>query len=87
MNKILFHKDALSDYNWHSDNDKKLFNRLQKLIFEILRTPYVGTGKPEKLKGDLSGYWSRRLNKEHRIVYRVEEDYIVIISCRFHYKK
>ena len=59
--------------------------RLNDLIKECTRTPFNGTGKPEPLKGQLSGWWSRRLNREHRLIYRVEEDQLLIAQCRYHY--
>lgn len=59
--------------------------RLNSLIKECTRTPFEGTGKPEPLKGQLSGWWSRRLNREHRLVYRVEDDQLLIAQCRYHY--
>jgi len=65
--------------------DKNTTNKILGLLNEIRETPYYGTGKPEPLKHELFGCWSRRIDREHRLVYRVEEDVIVILSCRFHY--
>jgi len=71
---------------WALD-DKKTFERIRRLIVETARDPFLGIGKPEPLKGELSGYWSRRISDEHRLVYKVERDKITIVSCRTHYKK
>ena len=77
---------AFEQYNgWASDN-KAIYNKLNKLIIETARSPFEGTGKPEALKHDMKGYWSRRINDEHRLVYRVEDTYIKIIACKLHYK-
>jgi toxin YoeB len=85
MRKILFTPTAFEQYNdWQMDN-KQVFAKLQKLIKETTKTPFEGTGKPEALKYDYAGYWSRRITDEHRLVYRVEEDFIEFISCKFHY--
>ena len=71
---------------WKKTSDKKVLNRISSLIASIEQTPFSGIGKPEPLKNDLRGYWSRRINKEHRLIYRVTGDNkIVIISLRFHY--
>lgn len=85
--KIIFqNKDAFDTFNEWSKTDKKIAKRLLNLIKDIQRNPFEGIGKPEPLKHHLSGYWSRRINKEHRIVYRVENDTIIIVSCKYHYK-
>ncbi len=65
--------------------DKKTLKRINRLIRDTLKTPFEGIGKPEPLKENLSGYWSRRIDETNRLVYRVAEDYIKIISCRYHY--
>ncbi len=83
--KINFHENAWSDYLYWQQNDKKVLKRINKLIKEISRTPFEGIGKPEPLKHSLSGYWSRRINDEHRIVYAVESKTIIVIQCRYHY--
>lgn len=82
---IVFHEQAWDDYLYWQANDKKLLARLNSLIKECSRTPFQGTGKPEPLKGDLSGWWSRRLNREHRLVYKMEGDKLLIAQCRYHY--
>lgn len=85
--KIIFqNKDAFDTFNEWSKTNKKIAKRLLNLIKDIQRSPVEGIGKPEPLKHHLSGYWSRRINKEHRIVYRVENDTIIIVSCKYHYK-
>ncbi len=66
-------------------SDKKVFAKIINLIKDIERNPFNGIGKPEPLKHELAGYWSRRITDEHRLVYKVEEDKIIIISCKYHY--
>lgn len=66
--------------------DKKTFERLTCLIAETARTPFAGIGKPEPLKRELSGYWSRRITNEHRLVYKVTDDQLIIASCKYHYE-
>lgn len=83
--KITFHEQAWDDYLYWQKQDRTLAARLNSLIKECTRTPFDGTGKPEPLKGQLSGWWSRRLNREHRLVYRVEDDQLLIAQCRYHY--
>jgi toxin YoeB len=86
MKKVVFEEGALEDFsNWANVNIK-IYNRIIHLIKDILRTPYKGIGKPEPLKHKRVGYWSRRINHEHRIVYKVVEDKdIMIVSCKGHY--
>jgi toxin YoeB len=69
---------------WQS-TDKALLKKINSLIKEIERTPFEGSGKPEPLKHNLAGWWSRRINLEHRLVYKIENDTVVISQCRFHY--
>jgi len=83
--RIEFTENGLEDYNYWTINDKKKFKRLIKVIENIIRTPFQGIGKPEPLKNNLKGLWSRRLDIEHRIVYIVEDNKIVILQCRYHY--
>ncbi|MDQ5844874.1 MAG: Txe/YoeB family addiction module toxin [Acidobacteriota bacterium] len=66
--------------------DKKTFERLKRLITETARNPFAGIGKPEPLKRELSGYWSRRITDEHRLVYKVTEDQLIIAACKYHYE-
>ena len=77
--------DAWEEYLEWQAADKKTLKRINKLIKEISRDPFAGTGKPEPLKHNLTGFWSRRINDEHRLVYAVEEHTILIFSCRGHY--
>lgn len=65
--------------------DQSLMRKISRLFMELAEHPEIGTGKPEQLKGDLSGYWSRRINREHRIIYRIEEDTVFILSLKGHY--
>jgi toxin YoeB len=83
--KIQFAEEAWKDFEWFLDNDKRIVKRIRKLLKDMLRNPEEGIGKPERLKFQLSGCLSRRINDEHRLVYQVEKDVIIIISCRYHY--
>lgn len=86
MINITFSKSAWEEYiSWQRD-DKKIFIKINDLIKDIQRTPFEGKGKPEPLKFDLTGYWSRRIDMEHRLVYQYSEKEILIISCRYHYQ-
>lgn len=85
MRDIQFTPEAFEQYNEWLTSNKAIYNRLNKLIKECARTPFEGTGKPEALKYDFKGYWSRRINDEHRLVYRVEDTYIKIVACKMHY--
>ena len=82
---LCFTPSAWEDYQWFQQHDRKLLKRINRLIEDTLRTPFGGIGKPEPLKGELSGYWSRRINSEHRLVYRSTSDDLIIIACRHHY--
>ena len=86
---VAVHRDRLAvgtRYQvWFLENDRRLLKRINNLIRDALRNPFLGMGKPEPLKSDFSGYWSRRINSEHRLVYGVSEDEIVILTCRYHY--
>jgi len=75
------------DYLWFQETQPHLLKRLNDLIKDAKRSGFQGIGKPEPLKGDLSGCWSRRINSEHRLIYRIEKDALLVISCRYHYKK
>lgn len=83
--KLVFSDSAWEDYLYWQKTDKKILRRINGLVKEIMRTPFEGTGKPEPLKHALSGYWSRRINDEHRIVYKVTEDAVYIAQLRYHY--
>ncbi len=73
-----------ADYLYWQENNPKVLARVNELIRDTLRNPFSGIGKPEPLKSNLKGWWSRRITKEHRLVYRVEDE-IIIMQCRFHY--
>ena len=83
--EISFRTEAFDEYADWVKIDKKSFNKITKLIKEIQRSPFEGTGSPEPLKYKKSGYWSRRITKEHRLVYEVRSDVIIIYSCKGHY--
>lgn len=83
--KIVFLTNGWEDYLYWQKYDKKVLKRINELIKQCQRTPFEGIGNPEALKHDLSGWWSRRINQEHRLVYRVEEDKLYIAQCRYHY--
>ncbi len=85
--RLVFTESAWQDYLWFQEKDRQLLKRINLLIKDALRTPFEGIGKPEALKADLSGYWSRRINAEHHLVYSVTGTDLVIISCRYHYTK
>jgi toxin YoeB len=87
MMKIIFSKNAWEDYVYWQTEDKKTLKKINALIKDIQRTSYEGIGKPEPLKFDLAGYWSRRIDLEHRLVYQVMDSDILIFACRFHYDK
>lgn len=76
---------AWADYVLWQGQDKKKLKRINKLIVDIQRSPFAGMGKPEPLKENLSGFWSRRIDETNRLVYAVDDTYITIISCRYHY--
>ncbi len=83
--KIVFTETAWADYLHWQQTDPKLLLRLNALIKECCRTPFSGIGKPEPLRGDLKGWWSRRIDLEHRLVYNFAEDRLMIAQCRYHY--
>ncbi|WP_339057891.1 Txe/YoeB family addiction module toxin [Candidatus Regiella endosymbiont of Tuberolachnus salignus] len=83
--KITFSSHSWEDYLYWQQTDKKILKRINELIKEIQRTPFKGKGKPEPLKHNLSGCWSRRMTEEHRLVYEMNDDNILIVSCRYHY--
>ena len=85
MRDLIWDNKAWQDYVYWQSQDKKTLKRINRLIRDTLVTPFEGIGKPEPLKENLSGYWSRRIDETNRLVYRIGEDYIKIISCRYHY--
>jgi len=83
--KLIFSENAWDDYLYWQKTDKKKLERINQLISDIKRSPYEGIGKPESLKYALSGYWSRRIDSEHRLVYRTENESVYIAQLRYHY--
>lgn len=83
---VLFTDAGWKDYLYWQREDRKTLKKINDLIRDIIRSPYDGIGKPEPLRHDLQGYWSRRIDIEHRLVYQIEQpDRLIIIACRFHY--
>lgn len=82
---LLFESKGWEDYLYWQATDKKKLQRINELIKDCLRTPLNGRGKPEPLKGNLQGYWSRRIDDEHRLVYTYRNGTVVVIACRYHY--
>lgn len=85
MRTIEFYNEAFKEFTEWASIDKTIFKRLVRLIEETKREPFGGIGKPEPLKGNLTGKWSKRINDEHRLIYEVKENAIVIFSCKDHY--
>lgn len=83
--RLIFAENAWEDYLYWQKTDKQTLKRINALIKEIKRDPFEGIGKPEPLKHALSGYWSRRINDEHRIVYKIYQDSVLIAQLRYHY--
>lgn len=83
--KFCWDGNAWNDYVHWQNHDKAMLKRINNLLREIARTPFDGTGSPEPLRHNWSGYWSRRIDREHRLVYRVDGDIIYIAQCRYHY--
>jgi toxin YoeB len=82
---VVFMTDGWEHYTYWQSEDKKTLKRINQIINDIKRSPFEGIGKPEPLKHDLQGYWSRRIDSQNRIIYRIEENQIRILACRFHY--
>lgn len=82
---IQFTDDAWEDYLYWQQTDKQTLRKINQLLKEIQRTPFTGIGKPEPLKHQLQGCWSRRIDSEHRLVYEIADDVLKVIGCRFHY--
>jgi len=82
---LIFSENAWEDYLYWQNTDKQILKRINELIKDIQKNKYKGIGKPEPLKHNLSGYWSRRINNEHRLIYKIEEDKIMIAQLRYHY--
>ena len=85
MRRAEFDPAALEDLVWWVQHDRKTALRVLRLIREVLRTPFSGTGKPEALRHELQGAWSRRITQEHRLVYIVSEERVRFVACRYHY--
>jgi toxin YoeB len=83
--KLIFAEQAWDDYLYWQANDKKVLKKINNLIKEISCTPFEGTGSPEPLKHHWSGFWSRRISLEHRLVYAINDDEILLAQCRYHY--
>ncbi|MDR3460863.1 MAG: Txe/YoeB family addiction module toxin [Beijerinckiaceae bacterium] len=83
--RLIFSEKTWDDYLYWQSADPKLVKRINELIKDCMRSPFIGIGKPEPLRGPLSGWWSRRMTQEHRLVYRVLEDGLLIAQCRYHY--
>jgi len=83
---LIWSEKSWNDYLYWQKNDKQILKKINELIKSIKREPFSGIGKPEPLKHQLAGFWSRRINNEHRFVYQVERDNLYIISCRYHYE-
>ena len=83
--KLHFSQTAWEDYLYWQAQDEKMLQRVNALTKDCTRSPFQGIGKPEPLRGNLSGWWSRRIDHEHRLVYRVEAGALLIAQCRYHY--
>jgi toxin YoeB len=83
--KIIFLDRSWDDYLYWQNTDKSMLKKVNSLVKEIERTPFEGSGKPEPLKYNFAGWWSRRINLDHRLVYKIEEEAIIILQCRYHY--
>ncbi|MDO8951199.1 MAG: Txe/YoeB family addiction module toxin [Draconibacterium sp.] len=83
--KKVWEDSAWDDYLYWQNTDRKMLNKVNELIKSCERTPFSGIGKPEPLKENLKGYWSRRIDNSHRLVYKIVDDTIIISQCRFHY--
>jgi len=85
IDTLAWTNDAWKDYVYWQGQDRKTLKRINKLITQIQRTPFKGIGKPEPLKGNLAGFWSRRIDESNRLVYIIDDTRLTIISCRYHY--
>lgn len=86
MTKLILEKHAIEDFEFWAKNDLKMLKKISELFSAILKDPIKGIGKPEALKGNLKGFWSRRINEEHRIVYSISDDAVIVVACRSHYE-
>lgn len=85
MSKIIFTERAFEEYLYWQSQDKRTLKRINALLKDVARSPFEGIGKPEGLRGNLTGYWSRRIDDTHRLVYRVQPDLIEVYQCKGHY--
>ena len=85
MRNLLFTDECWNDYVYWQGQDKRTLKRINVLIKDAQREPFEGLGKPEPLKGNLSGFWSRRIDETNRLVYQADDDVLTIVSCRYHY--
>jgi toxin YoeB len=85
IDSLSWTRESWNDYLWWQKQDRKTLKRINRLIEESIRSPFKGIGKPEPLKENLSGFWSRRIDQSHRLVYVVNKTKLTIISCRYHY--
>ena len=85
MRNVVFHPQGWEDFTYWATADKKMLRRVLRLIEEARRSPFEGTGKPEPLRRNLSGFWSRRIDDEHRLVYGATDDELIVIQARYHY--
>lgn len=86
MRKIAFERSAFEDFTAWATTDKSIHRRIVALTLDILKQPFSGLGKPEPLRHELKGYWSRRIDDEHRLVYKADKDFVTIIACKYHYR-
>ena len=85
--KIRFDEQGWQDYIHWSETDRRITRRINALIKDITRDPFAGIGKPEPLKHQFAGFWSRRIDGEHRVIYQIQDETVIIIQCRFHYER
>ena len=85
MSKITFTERAFAEYLYWQSQDKKTLKRINALLKDISRSPYEGIGKPEPLTGNLAGFWSRRINDKDRLIYKIDDENIYVLACRYHY--
>jgi len=85
--KLVFQEEGWEDYLYWQTQDRKTLRKINTLLKECLRTPFTGTGKPEPLRGEFSGWWSRRIDETNRLVYRPTDDGLLIGQCRYHYER
>lgn len=86
MRRVVFEASAFEDFVGWSTTDKKIYAKIVTLIKDVQRSPFSGLGKPEPLRHELKGFWSRRITQEHRLVYKVTDDAIIVASCKYHYE-